>query len=91
MVLSCLPYGNGAERTLGNRALGASIHGIDFNRHGRGHLIRAAQEGVVFALAHGIEGMAAAGVRVDTVRAGHANMFLSPLFRSAFAGVTGSG
>lgn len=85
-----LPFGNGAERTLGNQAVGAAMLGLDFNRHGRGHLIRAAQEGIACALAYGIEGMAAAGVRVDTVRAGHANLFLSPLFRAAFAGITGA-
>lgn len=88
--LTVLPYGNGAERTLGNKAVGGAVLGLDFNRHGRGHLLRAAQEGIVFSLKHGIDAMAAAGVSVDTVRAGHANLFLSPLFRQAFATVTGA-
>ncbi len=85
-----LPYGNGAERTLENRNLGASILGLDFNRHGIPHLLRAAQEGIVFALQYGLEIMKGMGIEVKKVRAGNANMFLSPLFRDAFAAVTGA-
>gem|GEM_PF-19563 len=88
--LCILPFGNGAERTLGNRNVGASIHGLDFNIHGKPHLLRAAQEGIVFALNYGLGIMKAMGVDVQTVRAGDANMFLSPLFRSAFATVSGA-
>jgi len=86
--VTVLPFGNGAERTLGNRDLGASVHGLNFNVHDRSHLLRAAQEGIVFALRHGLDIMRDMGLSVDTVRAGHANMFLSPLFREAFATVT---
>jgi xylulokinase len=88
--LSVLPYGNGAERTLENRNPGALLAGLDFNRHGTAHLVRAAQEGIVFALQYGLEIMGAMGIAVRTVRAGDANMFLSPLFREAFATVTGA-
>lgn len=88
--LSILPYGNGAERTLENRNLGASIHGLNFNIHNKPHLLRAAQEGIVFALNYGLEIMRGVGVEVRTVRAGNANMFLSPLFGRAFATVTDS-
>lgn len=83
-----LPFGNGAERSLGNKDIGASIHGLNFNTHSRAHLIRAAQEGIVFALNYGIEIMRSIGVDVSKVRAGEANMFLSPIFREAFATVT---
>jgi xylulokinase len=86
--LVILPYGNGAERTLENRDIGASVHGLNFNIHKRAHLLRAAQEGIVFALNYGLGIMRAAGVEVRTVRAGNANMFLSPLFAEAFATVT---
>jgi xylulokinase len=86
--LSVLPFGNGAERTLENRDIGASIHGLNFNRHGREHVLRAVQEGIVFAQNHGLQIMRGMGLEVRTVRAGAANMFLSPLFRSAFATVT---
>jgi xylulokinase len=88
--LVVLPYGNGAERTLENRNLGASLHGLDLNLHTRAHLLRAAQEGIVFALVYGLEIMHGMGMRVETVRAGEANMFLSPLFREAFANSTGT-
>ncbi len=85
-----LPYGNGAERTLENKDIGASVHGLNFNRHKRAHLLRAAQEGIVFALNYGLGIMRQAGVEARTVRAGDANMFLSPLFGEAFATVTGT-
>ncbi len=88
--LQILPYGNGAERTLENRNPGASVLGLDFNLHDRRHLLRAAQEGIVFALHYGLEIMAGMGIRIDTVRAGNANLFLSPLFGSIFAAVTGA-
>jgi len=83
--VTVLPFGNGAERTLDNRDLGASVHGLNFNLHDRSHLLRAAQEGVVFALRHGLDIMTDMGLSLETVRAAHANMFLSPLFREAFA------
>jgi xylulokinase len=70
---------------LENRNPGASVLGLDFNRHGRGHLLRAAQEGVVFALKYGLDIMGEVGIPVETVRAGNANMFLSSLFSEAFA------
>ncbi len=88
--LVILPYGNGAERTLENKNIGASIHNLNFNTHNRAHLLRAAQEGIVFALNYGLQIMHSAGVKVKTVRAGCANMFLSPIFANAFATVTNS-
>ena len=66
------------------------MHGIDFNQHGRAHLMRAAQEGIVFSLMYGIEIMEQMGMTVDRIRAGHANMFLSPLFRQTLASVSGA-
>jgi xylulokinase len=88
--LVILPYGNGAERTLENHNIGASVHGLNFNIHNRSHLLRAAQEGIVFALNYGLEIMHSAGVIIKKVRAGKANMFLSPLFGRAFSTVTGA-
>jgi xylulokinase len=87
--LLVLPYGNGAERTLADRNIGASIHGLDLNIHTRAHLLRAAQEGIVFALNYGLEIMRGMGLEVATARAGETNMFLSPLFGQTFATVTG--
>jgi xylulokinase len=88
--LVCLPFGNGAERVLENRDLGAAFQGLNLNRHGLPHLLRAAQEGIVFALYYGIRVMEQVGVGLKTVRAGEANMFLSPLFGSTFANLTGA-
>lgn len=88
--LLILPYGNGAERTLENKNIQASIHGLDFNIHGRSHLLRAAQEGIAFALNYGLSIMNEMGIEVKTVKAGYANMFLSPVFSEAFATVSGA-
>ncbi|MBP8910565.1 MAG: carbohydrate kinase [Phycisphaerae bacterium] len=88
--LTILPYGNGAERTLENRDLGASVHGWNFNIHKKSHFLRAAQEGIVFALQNGLTIMTEMGTKLKTVKAGNANMFLSPLFAEAFATVTGA-
>ncbi|WP_287154364.1 FGGY family carbohydrate kinase [Candidatus Solincola tengchongensis] len=84
-----LPYGNGAERTLGNRDPGASLHGLDLNLHRREHVLRAAQEGIAFALKYGLEIMEGMGFRLEKVRAGRTNMFLSPVFREAFTALSG--
>lgn len=83
--LVALPYGNGAERTLGNVSIGASLESLELNRHGPGEIFRAAQEGVVFALCYGVEIMRAMGLTPTTVRAGNANMFQSDVFRESFA------
>ncbi|MBD3316585.1 MAG: carbohydrate kinase [Chitinivibrionales bacterium] len=88
--LLVLPFGNGAERTLGNRSIGASVHGLEFNSHTKAHVLRAAQEGIVFALNYGLEVMKSTGVEARTVRAGDANMFMSPIFREAFATLSGA-
>jgi xylulokinase len=82
--MSILPFGNGAERILENKVIQASFHGLDFNQHNQSHLFRAAQEGIVFALKYGFEILQAMEVKTQVIRAGHANMFLSPLFREAF-------
>jgi xylulokinase len=88
--LTILPYGNGAERTLENNDIGSLVYGLSFNTHTRAHLLRAGQESIVFALNYGVEIMRKMGVKVKTVRAGNANMFLSPLFGEIFATVTKS-
>ena len=88
--VSVLPFGNGAERMLGNLETGCSIHGLNFNRHGKAHLLRAAQEGIVFSFQYGIEIMQEMGMKVDKIHAGWANMFQSDIFRKTLAGVSGA-
>lgn len=88
--LVCLPFGNGAERIFQNRTMGACFFGLDLNRHTMATLFRAAQEGIVFALQYGMETLREMGLSVQNIRAGNANLFLSPLFRHAFVQTTGS-
>lgn len=88
--VSIIPFGNGAERVLENRETQASVHGLNFNIHNRTHLIRAAQEGIVFSFAYGMEVMNEMGMDITKIKAGKANMFLSPIFRETLAGVTGA-
>jgi xylulokinase len=88
--LTVLPFGNGAERMLNNKDLGCTIANLHFNIHSDAHIIRAAQEGVVFAFHYGMEIMKNTGIQPAVIRAGHANMFLSPVFRESLAGLTGA-
>lgn len=75
--VSIIPFGNGAERVLENRETGCSIHGINFNKHNRAHIIRAAQEGIVFSFCYGMEVMQDMGMDIHNIHAGKANMFLN--------------
>lgn len=85
-----IPFGNGAERVLENREVGCSVHGLNFNNHNQAHLVRAAQEGIVFSFCYGMEIMQNMGMELNKIHAGRANMFLSPLFRDTLAGVSGA-
>jgi xylulokinase len=88
--VSIIPFGNGAERMLSNKETGCSYHGINFNIHNQADLIRAAQEGIVFSFQYGMEIMTAMGINIRMIRAGNANMFLSPVFRQTLANVSGA-
>jgi xylulokinase len=88
--VNILPFGNGAERVLNNKNIGSAFHGINFNIHDKGHLLRAAQEGIVFSFKYGMDIMQNIGIDAKVIRAGKANMFLSPVFRETLAGVTGA-
>ena len=88
--VSVLPFGNGAERVLGNRNVGCSIHGFNFNIHNRNHLARAVQEGIVFSFKYGMDVMVEMGMEISKIHAGNANMFLNPVFRETLAGITGA-
>lgn len=88
--LSVIPFGNGAERVLGNKEPGCSLQGLNFNSHTRAHIMRAAQEGIVFSFKYGMEVMEQMGMHITNIHAGNANMFLSPIFRNTLAGVTGA-
>ena len=88
--ISIVPFGNGAERVLCNEELDSSIHGINFLKHGKAHLIRAAHEGIAFSFKYGMDIMNDMGIETTTIRAGHANLFLSPIFRQTLSNITGA-
>jgi len=86
--LSILPFGNGAERIFYNRIIGAQLLDIDLNIHGAAHLYRAGQEGIAFSFRYGLDIMRGSGMNPSVIRAGRANMFLSPVFVEAFVNAT---
>ena len=88
--ISVIPFGNGAERVLENRDSGSSFHGINFNIHSLADILRAAQEGIVFSFQYGMEIMKELGMDIRVIKAGNANMFLSPIFRETLASVSGA-
>jgi xylulokinase len=88
--ISVIPFGNGAERVLENRNVDCSFRGINFNIHNLSDMLRAAQEGIVFSFQYGMEIMQGMGMDIHVIRAGNANMFLSPLFRETLANISGA-
>lgn len=88
--ISVIPFGNGAERVLQNRNRDSSFHGINFNIHSLSDLLRGVQEGIVFSFQYGMEIMEEIGIDIRVIRAGNANMFLSPLFRETLASISGA-
>ena len=88
--LSFLPFGNGAERMLGNQELGAQFHGLSFNLHGQGHYVRATLEGIAFSFVYGINIMKDMGLVLDEIIAGNDNMFQSAVFGQMISDLTGS-
>lgn len=87
--LMMFPFGNGAERMLQNRIVGASMLHLDYNKHTHAHVYRAGLEGVAFAFRYGLEILKENGIVPTVVRAGHANMFLSDVFTGCFVNTTG--
>ncbi|RYY56959.1 MAG: carbohydrate kinase [Chitinophagaceae bacterium] len=85
--LLALPFGNGAERMLSNKIIGAQFRGLDLNVHGTSHMVRAVQESIAFSFRYGLDIMRENGINPTVIRAAHSNLFLSELFTSAFAAV----
>ena len=86
--LAILPFGNGAERMLENKQVGAQLVNLNLNKHTDKHIYRAAQEGIAFSLKYGFDMMQANGVEPKVIRAGKANMFLSDIFSQTLVNVT---
>jgi xylulokinase len=89
--LTILPFGNGSERMLLNKDTGCTVSGLNFNTNTNSHLYRAAQEGIAFSFRYGLDIMKETGIDPGIIRAGNANMFLSPVFREALSCITGVG
>lgn len=83
--LSILPFGNSAERILNNVDLGAQIQGLNFNRHGQAHLIRAGLEGIAFAFVYGMSILQDMGLDLKVMRVGNDNLFQSRIFAETIA------
>ncbi|WBL24743.1 xylulokinase [Zunongwangia sp. HGR-M22] len=82
------PFGNGVERIFQNKEVSSGISNLNFNIHKTPHLVRAACEGIVFAMNYGFEIMQEVGASGKTVRAGKDNLFLSEVFREIFVNTT---
>lgn len=87
--LLVLPFGNGAERMLNNKLLGAHFNNIDLNLHHQGHMFRAVQEGIAFAFRYGFDILKENGMKPAIIRAGESNLFLSDVFTQSFVNITG--
>ncbi|MFY0688083.1 MAG: carbohydrate kinase [Cyclobacteriaceae bacterium] len=83
--LCILPFGNGAERILENKNLKSQIHNLQFNRHSRAHLFRAALEGVAFSFVYGINLLKNLGLNMEVLRVANDNMFQSEIFSQTMA------
>jgi len=88
--LRMLPFGNGAERILENKTIGSHLINLNFNRHGKGHMVRAALEGIAFSFYYGINIMKKMGLNLSVIRVGNDNLFQSKIFSQTVANLTGS-
>lgn len=88
--VSILNFGNGAERMLGNRVVGSRIVGLNFNRHEKRHLYRAALEGIAFSFVYGMEALRDMGISLQIIRAGNDNLFQSAIFSNTISTLVGA-
>ncbi len=84
-----LPFGNGAERMLKNVDLGTHISHLNLNNHHRGHMCRAALEGIAFSFVYGMEIMKSDGIKSGVIRAGNDNLFRSEIFSNTISSLIG--
>lgn len=83
--LTILPFGNGSERILNDKVMGARIDNLQFNIHTQDHLFRAAIEGIVFSFAYGMDILRSIGIKPNTIKVGNDNLFLSDTFSTSMA------
>lgn len=80
-----IPFGNGAERMLNNQEIGTRIVNVNLNNHHKGHLCRAALEGIAFSFVYGMEILKSDGIQPNVIRAGNDNLFRSEIFANTVA------
>ena len=80
-----IPFGNGAERMLNNQEIGTRILNLNLNNHHKGHLCRAALEGIAFSFVYGMEILKSDGIQPTVIRAGNDNLFRSEIFANTVA------
>ncbi|MCB0554719.1 MAG: carbohydrate kinase [Phaeodactylibacter sp.] len=88
--LRIIPFGNGAERMLGNLNPGGQANNLQFNRHSRAHFYRASLEGIAFAFAYGIGILKEMGLGLDIIRVGNDNLFQSRIFSTTISSLVDS-
>jgi xylulokinase len=84
-----IPFGNGAERMLNNKKIGTHITNLNLNVHGKGHLYRAALEGIAFSFVYGMDILKNDNARINVIRAGNDNLFRSEIFSNTVATLIG--
>jgi xylulokinase len=80
-----IPFGNGAERMLNNKEIGTRIVNMNLNNHHKGHICRAALEGIAFSFVYGMEILKSDGIDARVIRAGNDNLFRSEIFANTVA------
>ena len=83
--LRIIPFGNGAERILGNDNPGAQINNLNFNRHTRAHFYRAGLEGIAFSFYYGFKILKQSGLNPKIIKVGNDNLFQSEIFSQTIA------
>lgn len=83
--LRIIPFGNGAERMLSNRNIGAQVNNLQFNRHTRAHFYRAALEGIAFSFIYGFNVLKELGLNPKVIKVGNDNLFQSHVFSTTIA------
>ena len=83
--LHLLPFGNGAERLMHNKNIGAHWANMDFNQHTFDHMIRATLEGVAFSFHYGMNIMKDLGTSLHVIKTGNDNLFQSEVFAQTIA------
>ncbi|NMH87903.1 xylulokinase [Flavivirga algicola] len=87
--LCVIPFGNGAERMLNNKNIGAHYCNLNFNKHNDSHLYRAALEGIAFSFVYGMDILKGDNAAINVIRAGNDNLFRSEIFSNTVATLIG--